>query len=397
MIRRSRSPFGRRTLARLAPLAVALNAVIGCSEGSGANPAQAGGARPKVEFPVEVQAVAAHPVEYAVRAVGSVEAFETVAVTARVAGVIERVRFAEGDTVTDGQPLVEVEPERYRLAVASARAALVRAEAEQREAELGLERRESVNAKRPDLVKAEDVDAFRTQVAVASADVAEERSALQLAELNLRDAFVRAPVSGIIQTRSAQTGQYVQPGAVLATLVRREPLLLRFQVPEQEAAPLAPGHRATFTVTGNDRAYTAELSHVAAQASQTTRMVEVTARVDDAQRGELRPGAFAEVTVPVGSAGNSPVIPQTAVRPSERGFLAFVVEEGVARERVLELGLRTADGQVEVRSGVRPGETLVVRGAEALRDGAAVKVQEAGSATPSAATPAETPAEAKRP
>ncbi len=387
---RHRPPATRRALARLAVLALALTAGSGCSKDSGANPAQAGGARPKVEFPVEIQTVAARPVEYAVRAVGSVEAFETVAVTARVAGVIERVRFAEGDTVTASQPLVEVEPQRYRLAVESARAALARAEAERREAQAGLERRESVNAQRPDLVKAEDVDAFRTQVAVASADVAERRSALELAELNLRDAFVRAPVAGVIQTRTAQTGQYVQPGAVLATLVRREPLLLRFQVPEQEAAPLAAGKRATFTVTGSDRAYVAELTHVAAQASQATRMVEVTGRIDDPQRAELRPGAFAEVTVPVGSAADSPVIPQTAVRPSERGFLAFVVEEGVARERVLELGLRTADGLVEVRAGLRPGETLVVRGAEALRDGAAVRVQETGIATPPAASSAET-------
>jgi multidrug efflux system membrane fusion protein len=219
-------------------------------------------------------------------------------------------------------------------------------------------------------------------VAVASADVAERRSALELAQLNLRDAFVRAPVAGIIQTRTAQTGQYVQPGTVIATLVRREPLLLRFQVPEQEAAPLAPGQRATFTVAGGDRAYQAELTHVAAQASQATRMVELTGRIDDPNRGELRPGAFAEVTVPVGGAGDSPVIPQTAVRPSERGFLAFVVEEGVARERVLELGMRTTDGLVEVRAGLRPGESLVVRGAEALRDGAAVKIQEAGTAAP---------------
>jgi multidrug efflux system membrane fusion protein len=68
------------------------------------------------------------------------------------------------------------------------------------------------------------------------------------------------------------------------------------------------------------------------------------------------------------------VIPQTAVRPSERGFLAYVVEGDVAKSRVLTLGLRTANGQVEVRGGLRPGELLVVRGAEALYEGAPVRV-----------------------
>jgi multidrug efflux pump subunit AcrA (membrane-fusion protein) len=75
------------------------------------------------------------------------------------------------------------------------------------------------------------------------------------------------------------------------------------------------------------------------------------------------------------------VIPQTAVRPSERGFLAYIVEGDVARERELTLGLRTADGRVEVRSGVKPGEKLVIRGAEALQDGARVRVTASGEQT----------------
>ncbi len=68
------------------------------------------------------------------------------------------------------------------------------------------------------------------------------------------------------------------------------------------------------------------------------------------------------------------MIPQTAVRPSEKGFLAYVVEDGVAHERVLTLGLRTAAGDVQVRSGLKVGEPVVVRGAEALRDGVKVRV-----------------------
>jgi multidrug efflux system membrane fusion protein len=67
------------------------------------------------------------------------------------------------------------------------------------------------------------------------------------------------------------------------------------------------------------------------------------------------------------------VIPAIAIRPSEKGFLAFVVAGEVAHERVVTLGMRTADGLVEIRSGLRPGESLVVRGGEALREGAKVR------------------------
>jgi hypothetical protein len=103
------------------------------------------------------------------------------------------------------------------------------------------------------------------------------------------------------------------------------------------------------------------------------------------------------VTVPIGSAQNAAVIPQTAVRPSERGFLAFVVEGGIAHERVLLLGLRTPEGLVEVRDGVAVAESLVVRGAEALREGAKVRIVSPGAKdeAPGAAGVGSAPAERK--
>ncbi len=356
-------------------LLLALSLAAGCG-GETTSGGDTGASRPEIRFPVEVEPVEVRPVEVVVQAVGSVEAFEEVEVTARVAGVVEQVRFQEGAVVDPSRVLAEIEPERYRLSAEAARATVAQAEATQQEARAGYERRLSVNERNPDLVRAEEVDAWRTRLAGATAGVEQAKAALALAELNLRDAYVRAPLAGVIQTRSVQTGQYVQPGTVLATLVRREPLLLRFGVPETEAAPLAPGQPARFTVRAGQGSYTATITHVAAAASGGSRMVEVTARVDDPARGELRPGAFAEVQVPVGSASEAPVIPQTAIRPSERGFLAFVVADQRAVERVLILGLRTPDGRVEVRDGLEPGEPLVVRGAEALRDGAPVVVAE---------------------
>jgi hypothetical protein len=80
----------------------------------------------------------------------------------------------------------------------------------------------------------------------------------------------------------------------------------------------------------------------------------------------------------VSGAREAPVVPQTAVRPSERGFLAFVVENDAAVERVLNLGMRTAEGLVEVTSGLKAGEMLVVRGSEALRNGVPVRMIKPG-------------------
>ncbi|MBK5258026.1 MAG: efflux RND transporter periplasmic adaptor subunit [Thermoanaerobaculia bacterium] len=351
-----------------------------CSKGSATEqkPAgQAGGpgaTRGPSEFPVEAHPVETRQVEYTITAVGSLDAFERVAVTARVAGAIERVLFTEGQVVQRGQALAEIEPERYSLAVAAADATLEKQQAARSEAQAGFDRRQTASAKNPGLIRGEEIETWRTRVQTAAAEVSQAQAARAQAKLNLRDAFVRAPVAGVIQTRTVQTGQYVSAGTVLATLVRRDPLLLRFQVPEQDSGPLHTGMLARFTVSESNTPHTARITLVSAAASSSSRMVDVTANVLNSNQRELRPGAFARVAIAVGNQRNAPVIPQTAIRPSERGFLAYIIENGVAHQRVLTLGTRTADGQVEVKNGIQPGEMLVVRGAEALRDGVKVKV-----------------------
>ncbi len=353
------------------------------SNGPGRSP---GGGR-SVAFPVKVEPVSTRTVEYAISAVGSVEAFEIVQVTARVPGAVEKIVFREGDNVKKGQTLVEIEPERYRLATEEAKASLEKAKASLAEAEAGRDRRQGANDKTPGLIPGEEISAWNTRVATAQAEVGAAQAALELAQRNARDARAQAPFAGTIQSRNVQTGQYVEPGALLTTLVRRDPLLVRCQIPEADASRVAPGMVARFMVRNDKTEHHARIVAVAGSADLTSRMVPVTAEVTDGG-AELRPGAFAEITIPVGSKTEATVAPETAIRPSERGFLAYVVRNGVAEERVLSLGLRTPDGMVEVRNGLAPNDSLVVRGAEALRNGAAVRIvsdgesMQTGGATP---------------
>ena len=355
-------------------VAAALIAFSGACKKEGAGSPAAKGERGRVQFPVDVEQVAVRSLVYTVAAVGSVEAFEKVQVTARVSGAVDRVLFSEGEYAAAGQTLVEIETERYSLAVGSAQASFEKAEASKADAEAGLKRRETVQTQNPGLIPGEEVETWRTKVLTAASDVAEKRSALNQAKLNLRDAFVKAPISGAIQTRTVQTGQFVQTGTVLATLVRRDPLLLRFRVPERDASRIKPGQEARFRVREDSREFTAKVVHVAEAADDVSRLVDITANIDDPSDRTLRPGSFAEISVPVASATQAPVIPVSAVRPSERGFLAYIVEGDKAVERILTLGMRSADGRVEVLSGLSGGESLVVRGSEALSNGVTVRI-----------------------
>jgi membrane fusion protein, multidrug efflux system len=345
-------------------------ALAGCSDGKASGKPQ----KRSVKFAVEVMPVEARAVEYAINAVGTIDVYERVQVTARVAGVVDAVKFNEGDVVKDNQVLVAIDAARFALAERQARAAVDRAKIAVADAEAGLARRQTADSANPGLIPGEEIEGFQNKLAGAKADLAERAVARDRAALDQRDAYVRAPIAGEIESRQVVTGAYVQPGTVLATMVRREPLRLRFDVAEAEAGPLAKGAPVRFTVEGTEHVFHAVIVHVAAAADPTSRMVRVTAEIDDPERAKLRAGGFAQVVVPIGGKANAPVVPESAIRPSERGFLAYVVEGEIAKERILELGMRTADGLVEVKKGLVAGDKLVVHGAEALKDGAPIRM-----------------------
>lgn len=367
-----------RITAALGTLALLL-VITGC--GGGEQGSSKAGAR---AFPVQVEEIKGERVEYIVSAVGSVAAFEEVLVTSRLSGVVERVLFREGMQVTPETMLVEIEPARFQYLHDSAKAAHERAQAELKDARDGLERRENPAGDKPGIFSKEEIELWRTKVAVAQATERQRAAELAQAELDLQHSKPRPAMAGTIQARLVQTGQWVQPGTVIARLLRIDPMLLKFAVPEDEAGSLKTGMSARFTIRGQVQEYRASLIHVAAYADQTTRMVPVVAEVNKADVPGLTPGAFARVTVPVGSRESAPTVPEAAVRPSERGFLVYVVEEGKAVERVIEVGLRTASGRIEVRTGLKLGEQVVVRGAEGLRNGAEVAIISGVQGTPEA-------------
>ena len=201
---------------------------------------------------------------------------------------------------------------------------------------------------------------------------------------NLRKAELRAPHAGVINTRTVETGQYVKMGNVLATLVDTRRLRLRFKVSETESLRARVGDTVTFRVAPlGPRDFPAKIYHVGEVADPATRQVEVLAWVPNP--GELKPGFFAEVTLAGESRKNALVVPEGAVQASEQGFVTYVVDKGKARVRPIEIGLRTGTGVVEILSGVKGGETVVVEGSDRLADGVAVKpVSALPEATPSA-------------
>ena len=367
---------GRATprLGLVAVLLVALSA--GCSRATEDSPLKKPKAATKLMYPVQVAPLVVRAVQYNVIAPGSIDAFQQVQITARVAGAVDKVAFVEGQTVKRGDPLVVIEVERYQIAVDQAKAALDKATAAQKAAEGDLARRQGAIAAHPGLIAGEEIAQYQTGVESAKADAASALQSLRAAQLNLQEAYVRAPFAGVIQSRTVLAGPYLQPGTVLATLLQRDPLLLRFPVTEADAPRIKTGMIANVTLRESARTYGAKIILVADSADPTTRLVQVTATLDDTEHKYwLRPGAFCDVNVPVGDARQGIVVPSLSVQPTERGNVVYTVDaHDIAHPRNVELGMHTPEGGVEVTKGLAAGDLLVVRGFEPLSEGAPVQI-----------------------
>ncbi len=357
----------QRPFAYLLTLVVPGLLCAACGRAEGKAPGQPGASRPALA--VRTAPVAVQDVTYEVKALGSLEPQELVQVTAEVEGVVSEVRFHEGDRVSPQTVLARIDPERYRLEAERAEASLKQAQAERGRAEADLERREALFAS--ELVAVEELNRSRGETARLRAAAEATRAQRDWALQNLKRSELRPPAAGVINTRTVETGQYVKLGNTLAILVDTSRLRLRFKVSETESLRAKGGSEVFFRVAAlGQKSFPARIYHVGEIADLATRQVEVLAWVKNP--GELKPGFFAEVTLAVESRKGALTVPEGAVQASERGFIVYTVEDAKARVRPVEIGLRTGTGVVEILSGLKPGETVVVEGSDRLGDGVAV-------------------------
>ncbi len=347
----------------------------------------------KLQYPVDIATLESRPIQLTVNAPGSLDAFQVVQITARVSGAVDKVSFSEGQNVANGQVLASIDSERYAIAVEQAQSALAKAVATEKSAETALERRLVAQKASPGLVPGEEIEQKQTAVDTAKADVDAAKQALRVAQLNLRDSSVRTPIEGIVQTRTVQMGQYLAAGAVLATILQEDPLLLRFQVTEVDSLRLAAKMPVVFSL--QTYSHKATITLVGGAADPTTRLVSVTAMVDPSEKDKekwLRPGAFVQVSIAIDAPRQAIVVPGLAVQPTQDGNVVFVVDEkaGNVHSVVVGIGMHTQDGLVELlppptppktllagmpeKGGVKVGQEVVVRGIEPLSDNAPVKI-----------------------
>jgi multidrug efflux system membrane fusion protein len=372
-------------------LAIAATSGSGCGK---AKDTPMIGKRQKLEYPVDVAPLEQRSMTFSVEAPGSVDAYQ-VQITARVGGPVDEVKFMEGDDVNKDQALVTIDRARYAIALEQAKSAYAKAVATEKSAEAALNRRLEAEKASPGVIAGEEIEQKQTAVDTAKADVDAAKEAQAVSELDLKESVVLATVKGTVQTRTVQQGQYLAAGNVLATIIQREPMLLRFSVSETDAPRLRRAMErgpliATFVMPRDTPfQFQAKLSFLGEAADPSTRLFLATAEVippmktaapgdKDAMKAakRLRPGAFAQVSIPVGAARPGMVVPQIAVTPTEKGKVVYIVDkDNIAHQKVVETGMHTSQGGIEITRGVNPGDLLVVAGADPLTEGATVTIK----------------------
>lgn len=340
-----------------ASLLISLLVLAACKGGEGAAQAKPG-EEPKGAdaIPVEVVKAARRAVAASYTGTAAMEPRGESQVVAKTSGVALAVLVEEGQTVRAGQALVRLDPDRLRLAVAQA-------EAQMRKLEGNYRRSQQLVVQQ--MVSANDVDQIKY-------DLDNARAQHRMATLELSYTTVTAPISGVIASRSIKTGNFVQINTPIFRIVDDSRLEATLNVPEREIATLKAGQPVTLVADAlPGRSFTGTVDRI----SPVVDSGSGTFRVITAFEGGdlLQPGMFARIRIDYDERANALVVPRSALLEDQSDVAVFVVRDAKAQRVPVKLGYSEGEW-IEVRDGLKAGDSVVTAGKVALRDGSDVQV-----------------------
>ncbi len=327
-----------------------------------------------------------------IEAIGTLRAAQGVDVATQVAGVVHSIEFTSNDQVEQGQLLVQIDD-------AVERADLISAEANVERDRAQLERAERLRA--TGVSSEQTLEQAQTAFAASQSTLARLRAVLD-------QKAIEAPFAGVIGIQQVDVGEYLQPGAVVATLQQLDTMRVDFTVPEQQMADLRMDQPAAFGLTEEEFPHEGRIIGIDPKIDPQTRLISVRAEVENPE-GDLRPGQFVRVRVALPAVEDVIALPQTAVVTSLYGDYVYVVAEAeaaesepmagaaeeatteaaeaeappgvlaeeepqlVAKQTFVEVGRRQGN-LVEITDGLEPGQTVVTSGQNKLANNTPVTI-----------------------
>lgn len=302
-------------------------------------------------------------------AVGSLASPQGVMLGADLPGKISEILFESGSHATNGQILVRLDTRQEEAQLRTAKAKLDLARQ-------NLDRSRDLRAK--NVIAEYAWEEARTQFQSAEASVDETQAMIDRKT-------IRAPFAGDLGIRQVNTGQYLKSGDPIVQLESLDPIYVNFSLPQQNLAKLAVGQKLMVMADGiPEKAFPGTITAINSAVDTSTRNIQVQGTVANPDH-LLRSGMFAGVRVSLPNLEKSIMVPATAIQYAPYGDSVFVIEtmkdpEGKeylgVREQTVVLG-KTQGDQVAVLKGLKNGERIATSGTFKLRQGGAVKVNDA--------------------
>jgi membrane fusion protein (multidrug efflux system) len=287
-------------------------------------------------------------------------------VSTDLAGIVSELAFDSGKAVNKGDLLVQLnaEQEKAQLAAAEARRDL---------AKLDAKRKRELQAQNAAPVSERDA---------AEAELRRAEAACTEVEAVLSRKRITAPFDGILGIRQVSLGQFLTPGAPIATMHSLDPIQVQFNLPQQQISSASPGR--ALRVLSEDRpdlARTGTITALDSQVNESSRSITVEGTLPNTDKA-LRPGMFVNVEIPLPAEEGAIVVPASAISYAPYGDSVFVVKEGtspdgkpakVVSQQFVKLGQNRGD-QIRILSGLSPGDEVVTSGVFKLRPGAEVQI-----------------------
>lgn len=304
-----------------------------------------------------------------INALGTARANEAVEVTSKVSNTVTVIRFSDGQRVQKGQVLVELDS-------AQARADLAAADAASAESASQVKRSRELAASK--VLSESQFEQLEATMKTNQARVAAARSRVD-------DTVIRAPFTGRAGLRRVSVGSLVNPGTTITTLDDLSVIKVDFSVPENFLAGLRDGLKVKATAAAfPGRDFIGTVTGVDSRIDPVTRSVTVRAAVPNADLA-LKPGMFLNVSL-ARDEHDALMVPEAALVPEQSRQFLFVIEDGRATRREVRIGGRQP-GRVEIVSGLKVGDQVIVEGTQKVREGGEVRViDRAGSAPTEEAT-----------
>ncbi|HKU22726.1 MAG TPA: MdtA/MuxA family multidrug efflux RND transporter periplasmic adaptor subunit [Terriglobales bacterium] len=327
--------------------------------------------------PVSVATVERRDLPVYLTGLGSVTAFNTVAVKSRVDGQLVQVAFREGQEVRKGDLLAVIDPRPYQVALDQAQATLLKDQSQLKNTQLDLQRYKGLVS--AGVVSHQQVDTQDALVGQFQGTVDADKAAIQNAKLNLIYCHITAPVDGRVGLRLVDRGNMVHANDTnpLLVITQLQPIAVIFTLPEDSLPAVAQHMRAgTLKVEAYSRddqikLSTGTLLTIDNQIDQTTGTGKLKAVFDNHER-DLWPNQFVNVRLLLEVRKNATVVPAAAVQRGPQGTFAYVVKgNNTVEVRAVTLAL-TQGNVTAVEQGISPGEVVVTDGQDKLQNGSKV-------------------------